>query len=78
MTALQAAAAAFKLGEQEKEEQSRQVDNGSLQGAKRKRESGELVELIRLKRIDKVILLSSASLSSDLSNGFSVFQVHCR
>lgn len=51
MTALRAAAAAFK-----REEQSKQVDTGFLRSTKRKRESSELVEFTKLKKPDKVLI----------------------
>jgi hypothetical protein len=79
MTALRAAAAAFKREEQKKEEQKRQVDFGSLRGAKRKRESEELVELTRLRKLDKVnnFWCRNAVSDSNVSERFPVFQLHC-
>lgn len=50
MTALRAAAAAFK-----REEQSKQAETGFLRSErKRKRESSELAEYTRVRRPDKV------------------------
>ena len=79
MTALRAAAAAFKREEQKKEEQKRQVDVGSLRGAKSKRESEELVELTRLRKLDKVnnFWCRNPVSDSNVSERFPVFQLYC-
>lgn len=72
MTALRAAAAAFK-----QDGRMRQLHSGSLRLAKRKREMGEQVDMGGLKLPEKVLCIVHGMFKSCLSSHDSVFITCC-